>query len=91
MTLISVLRNRVKQSGAIRYERAVRRFAKTARESEGAQPWSARMSSGVEGVVYGFQVRAPMFPPWRASSWERATGTPGSSSSASRSSRATRS
>ena len=60
MTLINVLRVRVKQSGVIRYERAVRRFADKARESDDAYPWTARASNG-DGPGYSFLARAESY------------------------------
>jgi hypothetical protein len=61
MSLISSLRINVKQSGIVRYERAVRRLVAATRSDKATTEWRASVSEGENGTTYGFVSTAASF------------------------------
>jgi hypothetical protein len=61
MSLISSLRINVKQSGIVRYERAVRRLVAATRTDKATAEWRASISEGENGTTYGFVSMAATF------------------------------
>lgn len=61
MSLISSLRINVRQSGLVRYERAVRRLVAATRTDKATAEWRASVSEGENGTTYGFVSTAASF------------------------------
>jgi len=61
MSLLSSLRINVKQSGIVRYERAVRRLVAATRTDKATPEWRASISEGASGTTYGFVSTAASF------------------------------